>query len=934
MRRRLAARLFGTTSASRAIGRFEVLEFVGAGGMGAVYLARDPSLGRSVAIKLLHSGHALGGDSTEHERLLREAHALAALSHPNVVQLHEVGAHEGRVFLAMEYVEGAQLRQWQSDPARTWREILRVYLQAAEGLIAAHAAGIVHRDFKPSNVIVGREGRVRVADFGLARAQEEAPQARPGQSAPPPPAASSLDESLTQSGAILGTPAYMAPEQLAGAPLDTRADQWSFCVSLWEALYGVRPYGSGAFKVGAATTRPLIGRARGPRALRATLQRGLCVAPGDRWPTMRALCERLSQFSHVSSRRGAFVMMGGVSVGGLVALLNGQDQCPPPVAAFAEVWDEAVRADLSAVLSDERVVISQGGTERLLGELDRFRVEWLTTHMEVCRATVVDEVRPESYRASASACLDLGLVRVRTAVDLLREGDAAVIAQADAMVDALGDPRSCLEVTSPPTSPDDDATMRAIEKGEIELAAGRVASAESIALAAVPSERGTASALIDSAALSLLGRARTQQGRAEQGTRDLLDAVNAAEAGRHDRIAAQSWLALVDGAVGQLLSLERAQAWLERSRAAVARMGDPPDLLLLYRRAAGLVARERGDWASARAETEQAVALADASVRVTLSVRARLEMEMADVESHEGDTAAALTRLTNLEARLVPELGGSHPLLADLHIYLGRVTRASGKMGDAASHFAKAAQLREDAYGSQSSRVSTPLLGLADAHLRTGDVDAAKREANRAALLQQELPAGHVERGGALALLGAIAQAEGAHEEAALHYSALAEEWRTGPRSGQRPMALNNAAWSLTELGRTAEARALYATLVNETQPHEELHAIGVAGLGWIDHLAGEHEHALVELESALGLARDLEKSGESNPELVPEVSWHLAEVLDALGREPSRRCELARGAAKRYHSWPERESARTALLRMISECPTPVAPFIQRKAK
>src|SRR5262245_38853464 len=219
------------------VGRYLVLSSLGAGGMGVVFAAYDPQLDRKIALKLLRSGLA-GSSKDARTRLQREAQAIAQLSHPNVVSVYDVGTTtDGDLYIAMEFVEGDTLTTWLKKYPRTWREIIDVFLQAARGLFAAHSVGLLHRDFKPDNVLVGGDGRVRVTDFGLARSvitPEEA--VRPGSSGP-----SALNAELTATGTVLGTPRYMAPEQLTGPDIDARADQFSFCVALYEALWGVHP---------------------------------------------------------------------------------------------------------------------------------------------------------------------------------------------------------------------------------------------------------------------------------------------------------------------------------------------------------------------------------------------------------------------------------------------------------------------------------------------------------------------------------------------------------------------------------------------------------------------------------------------------------------------------------------------------------------------
>mgnify|MGYP002777794624 CR=1 FL=1 len=319
LRARLAADLFGVAAEAPRIGRFRLLERIGAGAMGQVFAAQDEQLGRRVALKLLHPERA----ETPEGRLalLREAQALARLAHPNVVSIFEVGEHGEAVFLAMEFVAGQTLDAWlaASDAPRSWRSILDIFLAAGGGLAAAHAAGLVHRDFKPSNVIVGDDGRVRVVDFGLARAQRaDAPEN-------PPASAELAALALTTTGAIAGTPAYMAPEVLAGQPADASADLYAFCVALYEALHGVRPHqGDNLFALALAkSTDPITRAPTGadvPRWLTEVVARGLSRAREDRWPSMRALLAELERDRSGPWRRRAAAAAAITAAAALAAL--------------------------------------------------------------------------------------------------------------------------------------------------------------------------------------------------------------------------------------------------------------------------------------------------------------------------------------------------------------------------------------------------------------------------------------------------------------------------------------------------------------------------------------------------------------------------------------------------------------------------------------
>lgn len=270
------------------LGRFVLLDCLGKGGMAVVYAAYDPELERKVAIKLLRTDLPGAGSLTDlRAQLLREAQAMARLSHPNVIVVYDVGTFRDQVFLAMEFVRGPDLRGWLEERPRSWREILEIFLRAGEGLAAAHRSGLVHHDFKPDNVLVGQDGQVRVTDFGLARALR--PAETDGNPLP-----SNAAAPIVQYQPLAGTPLYIAPEQWRGAPADERADQFSFCVALYEALYRQRPYAGRTSASFNGALPELTQKTSVPSWVRRVLGRGLSLAPEERYPSMQHLLDALS----------------------------------------------------------------------------------------------------------------------------------------------------------------------------------------------------------------------------------------------------------------------------------------------------------------------------------------------------------------------------------------------------------------------------------------------------------------------------------------------------------------------------------------------------------------------------------------------------------------------------------------------------------------
>ncbi len=281
------------------IGRYEVIGIIGQGGMGVVVKAHDPQLVRTVAIKLVRPRRGPKATAEEDRaRLLREARALAALSHPNVVPVYDVGEHGDSLFVAMQFIGGANMKAWLEREKPGWKRVLGVMRAAGRGLAAAHAAGIVHRDFKPANVLVGDDGRVRVVDFGLARARVDVV-------ADTVPDEHAVLGGVTQAGVLVGTPAYMAPEQFGGAVGDATADQYSFCVSMFEALYGMQPFDSSDLRsmVTLKKTGRIAERPPGtevPDDLHAAIVRGLSVDPAQRFASMPDLLRELRRIGEAS----------------------------------------------------------------------------------------------------------------------------------------------------------------------------------------------------------------------------------------------------------------------------------------------------------------------------------------------------------------------------------------------------------------------------------------------------------------------------------------------------------------------------------------------------------------------------------------------------------------------------------------------------------
>jgi hypothetical protein len=457
------------------LGRYVIEELIGAGGMGVVYRARDPDLGRAVAIKQLGR---VRSDWQWRARLLREAQAMARLAHPNVVTIHDVGLAEDGLFVAMEYVEGVTLRRWLAEP-RTRHEIAAAFVAAGRGLHAAHLAGLVHRDFKPDNVLVSSDGRVRVTDFGLAAPVD-----------------------LTVDDAVVGTPGYMAPEQYGGAAVDARTDQFSFTCALYEALHGRRAFAGDpeAIREAVLAGRPLEHPRDLPVWLRRILDRGLQTDPERRYPSMAKLVAALEADPAVARRRrtiaiavAAVVVAGGAGYAAVAAHRADQQlaACREAPDELAGSWDPPRKAAIAAAFG----VPDRAGRTRTWATLEQLvdrRAAGLRSARErSCIASARGEQSSE-LAAKRSACLDDRRDELVTLAALMaRPGtDPASLIAAARRLQAIDNCSDTDRLAAEPSPPADLASWAALRNVRAALGAARVmAAAGQLGLASDQAER-------------------------------------------------------------------------------------------------------------------------------------------------------------------------------------------------------------------------------------------------------------------------------------------------------------------------------------------------------------------------------------------------------------------------------------------------------------
>ncbi|HMF43817.1 MAG TPA: protein kinase, partial [Polyangia bacterium] len=593
----------GQLAPGSRVDRYQILGAVGRGGMGEVYAAYHPDLDRRIALKVVHEA---GGDSAvRRARLLREARAIARLSHPNVVSVYDAGTVDDRVYIAMEFVDGKTIHEWLRSGPRSWREILDVFLGAARGLAAAHAAGVIHRDFKPQNVMIGRDRSVRVMDFGLARLAEEPSEPEDGSDAVE---RSPVPVTVTKTGALIGTVAYMAPEQFRGEPLDARADQFSFCVAFHEALFGTRP------QLSHVTATPEADNPNPPRAfvpgwLHASVSRGLAENRDERFASMDDLMRALNHGRARPRRRaiGASIGLAAllVAVGGWRAARGARINCAVPADRLAAVWsghDDARRQSVHRAFISSGRPNAETSWQRVSGALDDYIHDWSAMHVQACDATYVRREQSGEALDLRMSCLNENLDQVRALTDVLATGDSSNTAQATFVVQDLPQISRCADLSAlrsaiPP--PRNEHTARAARdlasvindvNALYDLGNYRSAHAKAVSI------RKQAEALEYK---PLLGQLLEATGRVESELEParaepvLEEAVFTAQACRDDSTAAKaaSTLAYLEGArLGK--SQAEADRWARLAIATLDRMGrDQPRIRawVLHDQAIGLL---------------------------------------------------------------------------------------------------------------------------------------------------------------------------------------------------------------------------------------------------------------------------------------------------------------------------------------------------------
>jgi serine/threonine protein kinase/tetratricopeptide (TPR) repeat protein len=837
------------------IGRYAILRTIGSGGMGVVQAAYDEALDRKVAIKFIHEERSR--QPKARQRMLREAQVMARLSHPNVVHVYEVAEHRRRLYIAMEYVDGVNLQQWLAQRPRRWDETMAVFLEAGAGLAAAHRAGIIHRDFKPENVLIDSEGRAKVADFGVAGVDWELTET----------GGSAVGEttSLTAAGALLGTPAYMAPEQYQGERSDALSDQFSFCVALYESLYGEHPFLGDAVmeltrSISDGHRRPRPREQEVPRWVYAALQRGLRHDPLRRYPSMEALLAVLRRRSY--RRAPIWIAAGSALIGSAAAVVVipgdlHENPCSD-VPTADEIWNADRRRDVEASLFATNYAATGAIWQRAEPKLRRFTEQWSDLSAKTCETRSKWEDEPELL-VQREQCLERARFAFETRVDALQRANAATVERAVALVDGLPDLDGCLdpdelslsEQLAPPANlvPIVASFDRRVVEAQALMDAGEHEEALSRTQTLLPEVEKTGYTRLISRVRALQARSLEQLGRFEAAQEAAHTAyIEALQAGDDD-LAVDS---------------------LRRSATQLARRLQRPDEALSQLRVAEALLRRAG--------------LENTPVRAMLW----LETGWAQMVLDRYDEAiSSMTRgLVLLERLEGPGSQASHAF----HFGLGSLYMQLGQYTQAQFHFGQWVEVMRIAYGDEHSATARAESSLGEAELALGHVDEAARLFEHAATV---LRASRLDRESpmlarTLNYLAMTEQARHRFDRAIeLHEQAIAINEAIYGREGTWTAAHEvNLGIALHRAGRLPEAlehlRHALQVLTQSFGPDSPRIAGAHLALGEALTAAGEIDPALAELRRALEL-----NEATFGPDYPPN-----ADILLALGEALQRHDE------------------------------------------
>ena len=864
--------------------RYTVLGQLGQGGMGVVVSAYDAKLDRRVALKLLKARADSQGES-EQRRLMREAQTMARLSHPHVVTVYDVGQLEdGRVFLAMEMVEGTTLRHWCQVEGRTWHQVLEAYLAAGRGLAAAHAVGLVHRDFKPDNVLVGKDGRVRVTDFGLARADET--QLGDGSAAECAPGSPLWEMSLTEPGLVPGTPKYMAPELLQGKPASARTDVYAFCLALYEALYRQSPF---AGQHGS-------GRAEGPRPRQVTpppsgagvpswvgrpVLQGLSYQASERPASMDVLLEALSRSPTRLWLRALAVAAGGALVLGGAATLHlratAQAQLCAEGPRLAGLWDEPARERMRQAFAATGQTYAVDASRGVQRSLDAYAEGWGKMYRETCEATRVHGVQPEPVLTLRMACLERHRQRLDAVVEVLTQANDGLVRQASEALTTLAPIEECADVAALQAevpAPQDAARRQEVEALRRELARVRtLASDEGQGLRAAQAldaaiARARTLQYPPVLAEALLLKCRESSFEPRVAISACNEAVWTAQSQRQERIAVEASTEMITRQLG-IGTPEMLDFWRDYAISALARARGEALLEARLQHSLAHLWMSRGQTAQAQEAIARARVLTQATLERSQGdslLELRLLDDLGSYLHDEYRFAEALEYYQRHIALLTQLLGPQHPQVFLTSVRRSGLMGLAGQMPQSVAFLEDTIVRAEQALGAHHPTLSSLRTSLVRRQMAAGLLEEAGRNQDRLwALLEATTPAASQPRLSWAVISSVLALQRGAYAQGLQHAQlALEQIHRLGlQQTSREAWATNTVALAQLKLGRLPEARTLLERAAQMVERVEGAQSLELQtfryDLAHYWEARGDHAQALQVRQSVLERLQQLE---------------------------------------------------------------------------
>lgn len=798
---RMEAKLFGTSDLPTTIDRYQIQRLIGGGAFGKVYQAHDPTIDRAVAIKVLREANIAGAP----ERLLREAKVMATVSHANVAAVFDAGilgtGADARVFIVMELVVGDNMRQWlQSAPAQD--RVLDVVRQAGRGLAAAHAAGVIHGDFKPENILVGNDGRVRVVDFGLAHNtatfDSSSVVLSPSDSTAPAMTASLLQKT----GGLIGTPAYMAPEQFRGQAADVLSDQFGFGIVLWEALLQQRPFvGATVDQLVASLAQPLVRSRTVTSTVATVLQRSLASEPQKRFANMAELLTALDPPQRRSRRRLIAALAAIAAISASTAVWQrrqhaaASDGCAQTIAGLATHWNPTKRAAL--------VAAGDANIARAVKILDDYAQAWQIARLDSCQATTVRREQSADLTVRRNACLADRLAALGAVAAEL--GNATNVGKALSLAQQLPALLPCDDVANLADIvplPSDAAARTEVEALTEELIQARTAFIRSDfkgVLAVAQRVDARAAALnyvpLRGQANVWISQGQTALGDAAAAALSARAAFDFALAAREQRVALYAASVLAFGGATDPRQKDESLRWVATAKLLLATVHDL-DLEAKVTNAEGNVYLTAGDGAKARPAFERTIAIFRSIDPNHANLGSTLAM-LGVVDLEAGNVASATSELAEAQQRIAQGFGNEHPENASALVNLAGAEIAVGNYDAATQHIMTALAIWQQAFGAGQAYDAYGYLTLATAQLARGQLAAARDSLQKAEpIALAKFGADHMLMGQVVLAQAEVAARQGRGAEAVGLAVRACANVRTsvGPQSGN--VATCEATWA------------------------------------------------------------------------------------------------------------------------------------------